>query len=396
MSFLILSTIVILNTIFLVYVNLRQYKKLGEKMPKTVSKLYNEESWLKSTNYNKDKLLFYTFCEIAESIKEIAFLYYVEYFYSLFGGISKNPKTTFILFYFFANQIFKIPFNAFFDFYIENKHGFNKKTVKLFIYDFFIGIFLTFLIGSPVLYVFFYIVEKYLNFEIYLGSFVAFFQLFMLWIYPIVISPLYNKFVPLESSTLKKAVEDLALKVGFKLDKIQVMDGSRRSGHSNAYFTGFGKHKRIVFYNTILNQLEEDEIVAVLAHELGHWHCSHLFKQIGLSFVQIFGFVYLFKTFLPKEHKIAIYFLKFLVGSSAIQVPVVLFVNLITRKFEREADRFAVKYGFGEKLKDALIKLQKENLGAPIVDFLYSAISYQHPHIYERLDLIDQELKKIK
>ncbi|ELA41600.1 uncharacterized protein VICG_01348 [Vittaforma corneae ATCC 50505] len=396
MSFVVLSAIIAANSLFSTYINCRQYQKLGEKMPETAIKIYTQETWSRSVQYSKEKLIFHTLSEIVDSCKDILHLLYLEPWHLFFARRFTNPAVPFVFSYLITNQIFKIPFSAFSDFVIERRYGFNKKTLKVFVTDIFIMFLLTLCIGWPFLFTSFHIISKFSNFEIFLGGFIVVFQLFMMWIYPVVIAPLYNKFTPLEDQSLKKNVEELAAKVGFKVGKIEVMDGSKRSGHSNAYFVGFGRTKKIVFYNTILEQLNESETIAVLAHELGHWHYSHIIQLLIVGWAETFGYIFAFKMFVAEKSSqtIAISLLKFIFAASSVSVPLMLLTHSINRMFEKQADRFAVDQGYGNELKAALLKLHTENMAMPVVDWLYSAVGYSHPHVFERLEFIDQAMKK--
>lgn len=365
-------------------------------MPDPALKIYTQESWIKSVQYSKEKLLFSTCSEIADSCKDILCLLYLECWHSCFAKRFQNPAVPFIFSYLVVNQAFKIPLLAFSDFVIERKYGFNKKTLKVFLTDIIIDFLLTLCIGLPFLSVSFYIITKFSNFEIYLGGFIVIFQLFMMWIYPVVIAPLYNKFTPLEDQGLKKRVEELAAKVGFKVNRIEVMDGSKRSGHSNAYFVGFSRTKKIVFYNTILEQMNENETIAVLAHELGHWYYNHIIQLLIVGWFEVFGYIFAFKMFITEKSSqtIAMSALKFIISASSVSVPLMLFVHSISRVFERQADQFAVDHGHGNELKAALLKLHTENMATPVADWLYSAVNYSHPHMFERLEFIDRAMKK--
>lgn len=391
-----LALIILANSLFVIYVNLRQYRKLCKGASEAALSIFSKEVIEKSTSYNKKKILFDSVIIAAEACKDIFCLVHLEKWHSLFAEFFKKPAVPFVFSYVVANQLFQIPFMAFTDFVIERKYGFNNKTVKVFGGDILLNLFLIVCIGLPFIYITFYIICQFINFELYLGGFIALFQLFIMWVYPWIIAPLYNKFTSLENENLKKKVEVLATGIGFKVSKIEVMDGSKRSRHSNAYFTGFGNTKKIVFYNTILEQLQESEIIAVLAHELGHWKNSHVFKLLILGWIQVFGYIWGFKVLVGDRNPltVALSLLRFLIGVSCISMPLALLINLISHRFERQADEFAVDLGNGEDLKNGLVKLHTENLSFPTVDWLYSALNFSHPHILERIGFINSKLKK--
>jgi len=242
-------------------------------------------------------------------------------------------------------------------------------------------------------------------FYIWTWSFLLLFSLFMMTIYPNVIAPLFNKFTPLEEGELKNAIEKLAASIHFPLTKLFIVDGSKRSGHSNAYFYGFFKNKRIVLYDTLLQQMELKEIVAVLAHELGHWSSNHVLKMLIISEIHLFISFWLFGQitnwdamytsfgFDSKPTIIGlILFFQFIM--SPVDHVLSFLMNILSRKFEFEADGFAVKLGYSSELRNGLIKLNAENMGNTNPDKWYSTYHYSHPPLLERLKAIGYKEKK--
>lgn len=404
MHFESLCLIITTSTLFVIYVSLRQFKRLGMKIPEAALKLSKEENLQKSINYSKEKMCFNIVSEIFDCIKSVLFLFYLDNMHSVFlstrlgkmNGFFLNHNVFFMLFYFLVIQFSNLPLHAYFDFVIERKFGFNKKTLKLFFTDIITNFFVTVSIGVMFLSPAFYIIKKLENFVLYLGLFMMLFQVFIMWAFPTIIAPLYNKFSPLDNNSLKEKIESLANSVNFKLGKIEVIDSSKRSGHSNAYFTGFGKIKKIVFYNTIFDQLGEDEIVAVLAHELGHWKFNHTLLTLVISWVQMFGYLLFFRFSVDckNDSNLAVSFIRFSFSTVAINILLTFIFNSLIRVFERQADSFAVKTGHGENLMAALLKLHKENMSAPVVDNLYSALNNSHPPTLERLENIEAAMKK--
>nr|AAB61028.1 A_IG002N01.21 gene product [Arabidopsis thaliana] len=271
-----------------------------------------------------------------------------------------------------------LPFSLYSTFVIESRHGFNKQTIWMFIRDMIKGTFLSVILGPPIVAAIIFIVQKggpYL--AIYLWAFMFILSLVMMTIYPVLIAPLFNKFTPLPDGDLREKIEKLASSLKFPLKKLFVVDGSTRSSHSNAYMYGFFKNKRIVLYDTLIQQCKnEDEIVAVIAHELGHWKLNHT----------TYSFIAVQHTVIPLQHLVS------------------FGLNLVSRAFEFQADAFAVKLGYAKDLRPALVKLQvrednnrtqtEENLSAMNTDPLYSAYHYSHPPLVERLRAIDGEDKK--
>eukprot|EP00192_Tetraselmis_astigmatica_P006126 CAMPEP_0117661988 /NCGR_PEP_ID=MMETSP0804-20121206/7823_1 /TAXON_ID=1074897 /ORGANISM="Tetraselmis astigmatica, Strain CCMP880" /LENGTH=439 /DNA_ID=CAMNT_0005468877 /DNA_START=465 /DNA_END=1784 /DNA_ORIENTATION=+ len=293
-----------------------------------------------------------------------------------------------------------IPWSMYNTFVIEQRHGFNKQTLSCFIGDQVKAVALgTVLIPIAVgpLTKIMQVASPYT--AIYLWGFTCTFSLFMMTIYPVAIAPLFNKFEPLKEGPLKKSIETLAGSLKFPLRKLYVMDGSKRSGHSNAYMYGFFKNKRIVLYDTLCKQCNENEVVAVLAHELGHWKLGHtlaLFlvtQAIQLSHFSLFTLVRtsddLFTSFgFVDSRPVFVAFMLFTYISAPTAKVIGLLANAITRRFEFQADAFAVSLGHSSKLSAALLKLEKENLSVLHVDPWYSRLHYSHPPLVERMAAI--------
>lgn len=304
------------------------------------------------------------------------------------------------------SQITDLPFSLYSTFVIESRHGFNKQTIWLFFRDMLKGIALSIVIGPPIVAAIIVIVQKggpYL--AIYLWGFMLILSLVMMTIYPVLIAPLFNKFTPLPEGELRLKIENLASSLKFPLKKLFVVDGSTRSSHSNAYMYGFFKNKRIVLYDTLIQQCKNDEeIVAVIAHELGHWKLNHtMYSFIAvqiLTFLQFGGYTLvrnskdLFQSFGFDTQPVLIGLIIFQHTVIPLQHLVSLGLNLVSRAFEFQADAFAKKLGYAAPLRAGLVKLQEENLSAMNTDPWYSAYHYSHPPLVERLAAIDRSDKK--
>jgi len=295
------------------------------------------------------------------------------------------------------NEIISFPFDWYATFTIEERFGFNKSTRKLFIADWLKGIALTVLIGGVVLSVVLLIYHYTLNeFWLYAWIVVSGFSLIMTFFYSEWIVPLFNKQTPLENGELRNAIESLAQKAGFQLKNIFVMDGSKRSTKANAYFTGFGKKKRIVLFDTLMNDLDTEEITAVLAHEIGHYKKKHVIYSMILSIVTTGVIFYIVSLFLENQRlaeALGGTFASFhlgIIGFAFLFTPVSevlgLAVNLYSRKNEYEADHFAAQLGLGEALISALKKISVQSLSNlnphPLVVFWY----YSHPTLLQRIE----------
>jgi len=296
--------------------------------------------------------------------------------------------------------VFSLPFNIYGTFWLEERHGFNQTTPSIFVLDLVKSLLLSIAIGAPLMRLLFWLVEI-LGSNWWLGGWalIVLFQVLMLWLWPTLIAPLFNKFTPLEDEHLKEEVEKLAKQAGFKSKGVFLMDGSRRSSHSNAYFTGFGRSKRIVLFDTLLKQLDQQEILNVLAHELGHFKKKHIRNQIILSFFQmgvsfflidkILNWPDFFKAFGFEHNSLhaAMVLLSLTIPSFMFWLSPLF--NSLSRRYEYQADRYAVKLlNQSEAMASALVKLARENLSNIFPHPLYSFFHYSHPTLLERIKRI--------
>lgn len=317
----------------------------------------------------------------------------------------------------FIETILGLPLSYYYHFVLEEKYGFNKQTVKLWITDMLKGQALSLAFGIPLGWAFLKIIQRTGDkFFFYLWLFALVVQLSAITIYPIVIVPLFNKLTPLEPGKLKDDVEALAKRLEFPLGELQVIDGSKRSAHSNAYFTGLPWKKKIVLFDTLLEKSNNKEVEAILAHELGHWKMGHTSKLLGITQVHLFYMFALFSVFIgnkslydsfgfTKEQPIIVGFLLFNEVLSPTDSIVKLLMNVLTRSMEFEAgrsilvqptnplltataDNFSYKLGYASELASSLIKLQIQNLSSMDADWMYSSYHYSHPILTERLKAI--------
>ncbi|KAG6610683.1 CAAX prenyl protease 1 [Phytophthora cinnamomi] len=302
-----------------------------------------------------------------------------------------------------------IPFGLYSTFVVEARHGFNKQTLGLFFMDKIKSFMLFVVIGFPVTAALIYVIRwggEY--FYMYVWAFLFVFSVVMMTLYPVLIMPLFNKFTPLEEGELRTRIEALAASLNFPLTKLFVTDGSKRSSHSNAYFFGLFKSKRIVLFDTLLEQATHDEIVAVLGHELGHWKLWHTAQGFVIQQVYILASFYVFGLCMNDAELFASFgfagdsakpvIIGFLLFSQTMWAPVEhvlsFLITLNTRKNEFQADAFAVDLGHDVPLKSGLTKLAIENLSNMNPDALYSAYHYSHPPLVERLNAITLRAKK--
>ena len=302
-----------------------------------------------------------------------------------------------------ASDLLNTPFSVYSIFSIEERFGFNKTTPKTFVLDKLKGWLLTALIGGGLLalIVFIYLKTTHL-FWVYVWLLISVFSIFMAMFYSNLIVPLFNKQTPLEEGELKQAINNFAEKVGFKLDNIFVIDGSKRSTKSNAYFTGLGAKKRIVLYDTLIADMETDELVAVLAHEIGHYKKKHIISSLVLGILQTGLMLYIFSLLVDSpalagamgvaEPSFHIGLVAFGVLYSPLSDLIGLGMNLLSRKNEYQADAFAAEHYNPDALASALKKLSVKNLSNLRPHPAYVFFHYSHPTLLQRLDA----LKKIK
>ena len=286
--------------------------------------------------------------------------------------------------------IIALPFSLYSTFSLEQRFGFNQTTTKTFIGDLIKQVLLSIAIGTPLLALILWLmIESGPQWWLYVWATWFSFSLLMMWAYPAFIAPIFNKFSPLEDKELVERIKTLMARCGFSSSGIFVMDGSKRSRHGNAYFTGLGRNKRIVFFDTLLNELNGDEIEAVLAHELGHFHHKHIPKRllqvalISLSSLAILGwlsdqlwFYSALGVSTPSAHQALILFMLVLPLVSFFIQPL---MSSGSRKHEYQADSFAAEKSSAQDLVSALVKLYQENANTLTPDVLYSAFHDSHP-----------------
>ena len=291
---------------------------------------------------------------------------------------------------FLIMTVVEIPTSVYQTFVIEEKFGFNKSSVNQFIKDQFLHLALGAAIGLPILALILWVMDNVGSlWWLWAWGIIMGFSLLMSWLFPTVIAPLFNKFTPMEEGSLKDRIQGLLARCGFNSQGIFIMDGSKRSGHGNAYFTGLGNNKRIVFFDNLVNSLDDEELEAVLAHELGHFKCKHVIKMlIATSIMTLISFAILgwlinepwFYSGLGVEQPSnAAALLLFMLVSSSFTFFMQPVSAYFQRKFEFEADDFAANNAKASKMISGLVKLYEENANTLTPDPLYSAFHYSHP-----------------
>jgi STE24 endopeptidase len=380
------------------YLNAKRY---ADPIPEELNDVFDAAEYQKSQDYKKTNYNFGLWTSTFSLILTLAFLFFggFEWVDGMARNISDNPIITALLFMgiiMIGSDILTTPFGYYKTFVIEENFGFNTSTKATFFMDKIKGWFMMVIIGGGILALIIWFFEwAGTNFWIYAWAVVAAFTLFMNLFYSKLIVPLFNKQKPLEEGSLKSKIEAYAQKVGFELKNIFVIDGSKRSTKANAYFSGFGREKRVTLFDTLINDLEEDEIVAVLAHEVGHYKRNHIIFNI-VSSILLTGFtLFVLSLFINNpEVSMAIgvsqtSFHAALIGFGILYSPISeitgLVMNYLSRKFEYQADDYAKKTFAAMPLITSLKKLSKNSLSNLTPHPAYVFMHYSHPPLIERI-----------
>ncbi len=386
------------------YLNMKQWDK---PLPDEVSSLYNKDTFKKAYDYAKinGKVSFIkSIIGLISILLLLLFngLSYIDSFTYNIAGEDSPIISALIFFGIFGlgSGLLSLPFSIYSTFVIEQKFGFNKTTVKTFVLDIIKSLILGVILGAAILSI---IVKLFLvftsSFWIFAWIVLSILMLFFTMFYSNLIVPLFNKQTPLEDGELRTAIANFADKVGFKLDNIYVIDGSKRSTKANAYFTGLGSKKRIVLYDTLIKDYSTDELVAVLAHEIGHYKHKHTRTSLIIGLLQSAIMLFLLSLFINPDGEIAKATaeafhtkMSFQMGAlifgilySPISLVMGIAMNYLSRKNEYQADAFAAKNASAEALSSALINLTKNNYGNLNPHPAYVFINYSHPPLLFRL-----------
>ena len=406
--------------IFENYLSYRQYGVLKRtSLPSSLKSEIPKESFDKSQDYSRAKERFSFISDTYSLVQNLLIVKYdlLPKIWSFSATLMESCKVIlpkfmngvitqsifFMIFTTIASSIISLPLSYYSNFVLEEKYGFNKLTIKLWITDLIKTIGLSMVFIPPIMGGFLKIIDYYGDsFIVYVCGFTLAVQLIMMTIFPTLIQPLFNKITPLDDGDLKTAIEDLAKSQQFPLTKLYVIDGSKRSSHSNAYFTGLPWSKQIVLFDTLIEHSTIKETVAVLAHEIGHWKLNHLPKLLIFSQLNLFLTFSLFSAFVKNDSlfksfgffggkPIIIGFMLFNDIFKPVESVLQFIMNLLSRKHEFEADAHAKKCGYSLELGKSLIKLNIENLSYMDADWLYSSYHRSHPILTERLNAIGYE-----
>lgn len=408
--FVLLLVLKLSTSIVLDLINLRHARAHADAVPEPFQDFIDLPEYQKSIDYTEAKTRFGIWNDLYDAavLALVLLSGLLAGIYGLFTGWFGTGVWGQALVLFLTGIVLSLPglpFDWWHIFKIEERFGFNKSTKQLWVVDKVKGLIIGFIIGYPLLALLIFLVEAAGPLWWIWGFAVFFiFQLVMVVAYPMFIMPLFNKMEPLEEGELKTRLFELADRTGFKAQTILVMDGSKRSGHSNAFFAGFGRFRRIVLFDTLIEQMDEEQLEAVLAHEIGHYKLGHIPKMVALSavsslvmfaalgwlanatwFTEAFGFD------AAAQGALVPVLLLFMLLSGLITFWLSPLTSRMSRKHEYEADAFARDaMGKFEPLSGALRKLHKENLSNLMPHPAYSNFHYSHPTLVEREDALRQ------
>jgi STE24 endopeptidase len=404
--FYILIAIISISFIFDKILDSLNAQHFDDKVPAKLTDVYDKQAYEKSQAYKRANEKFSNFTSTFSIIVTVSFFFvdgfkYLDHFARSF---TNQPILIALIFFgviMLGSDILTTPFSYYKTFIIEEKFGFNKMTKKLFWFDKIKGWFMSIVLGGAILslIIWFYLFAG-ADFWIYAWILVAVFSLVMNMFYAKLIVPLFNKQKPLEAGELKSAIENYAQKVGFTLNNIFVIDGSKRSTKANAYFSGFGSQKRITLYDTLIKDLETEEIVAVLAHEVGHYKRKHIVFNLASSILLTGLTLFILSLFINSSllsEALGVSIPNFHIGLIAFGIlysPISgitgLCMNYMSRKFEYQADNFAKETFESTPLITALKKLSKNSLSNLTPHRAYVFMHYSHPTLLERIENLEK------
>jgi STE24 endopeptidase len=390
---------------FLAIINLRHLTRHGAEVPSGFEKHVDSATLMRTRDYTVEHGRLDRIAAVVSTGVTILFLFggLLNWLNSFIAEQEWQPVASGAIFFMvliYGETLMSMPFSLYNTFSIEKRFGFSNQTPTLWVTDFIKSLILNTLLMGFMLYVLLWLIQALPDLWWLAGwVFVLLFSLFLLYISPYVIEPLFNKFKPMEDTSLEGRIKETMARIGLKINRVFTMDASKRSSHSNAYFTGIGHVKRIVLFDTLLVNHTDDEIIAILAHEAGHWKKKHILKMLVLG--QIIGLIgfylahkltagdFLAEVFMldtPTMH--AKLLLVVFIGTLAL-FPLKPFMAYISRRHEIEADNFALQLtGTPGPMANALIKLGKDNLANLHPHPLYAAVYYSHPPLAQRVKRI--------
>lgn len=389
------------------YLSARNRKRMSPLIPQKLEGIYNEEEYAKQQEYQKTNSKFGLYSGFFSFAIMLAVL--------LLGGFGWLDlllreyifNETWLGLAFFGvimlgSGIISLPFDYYAIFVIEERFGFNKSTRKTFWLDQLKSLLMTIILGGGILYLVMWLYNSVGELAwLYAWGVVTAFSLFMLLFYSNLIVPLFNKQTPLEEGDLRNAIEEFGQKAGFGINNIYVMDASKRSSKANAYFTGLGSKKRIVLYDTLIADLDKEEIVAVLAHEIGHYKKKHTLQSVIISILTTGVMLFLLSLFLnnvdlaiglgAQQASFHLGAIAFSILFTPISMLLGVLSSMLSRKNEYEADAFAAQFGLASALMSGLKKLSVKSLSNLNPDPLFVFFHYSHPTLLQRMEALEKE-----
>lgn len=404
--FYIIIAIIVINFIVDKVLDALNAKHFNDVIPLELNDVYDETEYKKSQDYKATNYNFGIWSSLFSVVLTLGFLLLdgFEYVDTIARNYSNNNIVIALVFFgiiMIASDIISIPFLYYKTFVIEEKFGFNKTTKKTFVLDKIKGWLMSGVIGGGLfaLIIWFYELTKE-NFWLYAWALVTVFTIFMNMFYSRLIVPLFNKQTPLENGSLRNGISEYAKTVGFNLKNIFVIDGSKRSTKANAYFSGFGSEKRVTLFDTLIKELDEDEIVSVLAHEVGHYKRKHIIFNLIASILLTGLTLYILSLFISNpllSEALGVSIPSFHIGMiafgllySPISEITGLFMNYVSRRFEYQADNYAKETYKAEPLISGLKKLNKTSLSNLTPHPAYVFMHYSHPTLLERIRNLKQ------
>lgn len=403
---LLLLGIILIEYLIEQWLDWKNYNTLGQKLPESISDLYTNDEFLKSVDYNKTKSRFSFWSGIYALLLAFAVLgsgILGGYYHFLEQFISQESFRAIIFFagLTLASDILNFPFQYYHTFVIEEKFGFNKSSLRLFFSDKVKGYVLSFILGGGMIWV---LIELLLwlgaSYWWYFWIIITLFSIVMNMFYTSWIMPLFNKLSPLQDGSLKDKIMTYAQKVDFPLQNIYVIDGSKRSNKANAFFSGMGKRKKIVLYDTLINHHSEEELLAILAHEVGHYKKKHIYISLLVSVLQsglmlYFSSLVLFNEALSmalgaEKLSLAVNLIAFALLYSPISQLIGLLMNVLSRKHEFEADAYAAETSNALDLVTALKKLSSFHLSHLTPHPWYVFYHFSHPPLVQRIGALEK------
>ena len=389
--------------------NIQSMEKNKENIPERFIGVVTEEEYKKSINYNTERIRFSMFTAIISAGVLLLFTTggLLNSLTKIVQDITQSNVLGIILlglFIVLIDEIIEIPLAIYSTFTLEEKYGFNKTTAKTFIQDLIKNLSISVIFASTLYAVVISIIERLGdNWWIYAFIAVFLFQAIVFYLYPVLILPLFNKLEPITDEKFKEPIEKLLNKINFKAKGLFVMDGSLRSSHGNAFFTGFGNNKRIVFYDTLLETITPKEMESILGHELGHYKLGHIRRTLISSiFFGFLGFYILGQVFMADQFfyghgldEVTLYskFLLFYLVIGSYTFFTKPLTSYISRQREFAADDFSIEYTEVESMISGLLKLSKDNASNLTPDPLFSSYYYSHPPIAERVKSLEAKKK---